>query len=518
MIDETTDVSKKEQVSLCLRYADDKTGKIEERLVQMLPVDKADASSLENLEMKFIEKHTIALQNCVGQCYDGASVMQGQYNGLQAKIKAMVPHAISTWCYGHRLQLAIEAASNDVRAVLNAFGVLNSIYVFFHGSGKRNSIWVKTLKDFSITFPNLDYDGSACGIKSWQSLSVTRWFARTYNLKAFCTNFHPLIITLTECDDGENLLHAISRFSIVATIYLIYPAFTLLEAASVALQTKSEDIGGSCDIIFSLKENLIQLRDYDQRGVFDASVRKATLDCQAHEIEIALPRGRRRPVRFQGNGNGAGLQADAADEYDNISDQLKKTVWTPFLVSVLQKLDDRFTPATLALGQAISALTDMSAPENPNIERDYLRKYPTILCEDIPLMFAERQLLFQSIRIKNTAETVDFISGKLRLILKEAFPLRNAYPNIYRALAIAATITYTKSSCERSFSKLDLLKKKIRSTMSDGRLNSLMIGYCERDVVQSLVLHDLDSLVTLFSGLVEGKQRRINYQHVIMRF
>ena len=58
MIDETTDVSKKEQVSLCLRYADDKTGKIEERLVQMLPVDKADASSLENLVMKFIEKHT----------------------------------------------------------------------------------------------------------------------------------------------------------------------------------------------------------------------------------------------------------------------------------------------------------------------------------------------------------------------------------------------------------------------------------------------------------------------------
>ena len=46
--------------------------------------------------------------------------------------------------------------------------------------------------------------------------------------------------------------------------------------------------------------------------------------------------------------------------------------------------------------------------------------------------------------------------------------------------------------------------------MSDGRLNSLMIGYCERDVVESLVLQDFDFLVTLFTGLVEGKQRRIN--------
>ena len=65
-----------------------------------------------------------------------------------------------------------------------------------------------------------------------------------------------------------------------------------------------------------------------------------------------------------------------------------------------------------------------------------------------------------------------------------------------RALVVAATILFTQSSCERSFSKLDLLKKKIRSTMADGRINSLMIGYSERDVIEILVTEEMDSLVT----------------------
>ena len=94
----------------------------------------------------------------------------------------------------------------------------------------------------------------------------------------------------------------------MATIYLIYPVFNLLEAASVALQTKSEDIGGSCVIITSLKDSLIQLRDVDQSGAFEASVVKAISDCESHEIDIFMPRQRQRPQRFRGNGAGAGLQ------------------------------------------------------------------------------------------------------------------------------------------------------------------------------------------------------------------
>ena len=108
-------------------------------------------------------------------------------------------------------------------------------------------------------------------------------------------------------------------------------------------------------------------------------------------------------------------------------------------------------------------------------------------------MFAERRLAFQDIRNRKSFNEVALLTGKCCKLLEEVFPDRVLYPNLYRALAVAATIPFTQSSCERSFSKLDLLKKKIRSTMLDTRLNSLMIGYSERDVIEALVTDDMDS-------------------------
>ena len=246
-------------------------------------------------------------------------------------------------------------------------------------------------------------------------------------------------------------MHAISRFSIVAKIYLIYPVFTLIEAASVALQAKHEDIGRSCDIISSLKDNLIELRDIDNENVFDASDAKATRDCQYHEIEIVLPRARQRPQRFRGNGNeNGGLQPDVIIHYVDYQDQLKKTVWTPFLVSILEKLDARFTVESLALGRAISAMTVLSGPTPTNIVNDFLRKYPTILCDNIQLMFAERRLAFQDIRNIKSLHEVALLTGKCCKLLEEVFPDRVLYPNFYRARVVAATIPFTQSSCERS--------------------------------------------------------------------
>lgn len=43
----------------------------------------------------------------VAQSYDGASVMSGCLNGVQAKIKQYFPCAIYTHCMAHRLNLVV---------------------------------------------------------------------------------------------------------------------------------------------------------------------------------------------------------------------------------------------------------------------------------------------------------------------------------------------------------------------------------------------------------------------------
>lgn len=51
---------------------------------------------------------------------------------------------------------------------------------------------------------------------------------------------------------------------------------------------------------------------------------------------------------------------------------------------------------------------------------------------------------------------------------------------------LAFTAPVTVASNERTFSKLKLVKNHLRSTTSDERLNSLMILYSEKDIVDNL--------------------------------
>jgi len=53
--------------------------------------------------------------------------------------------------------------------------------------------------------------------------------------------------------------------------------------------------------------------------------------------------------------------------------------------------------------------------------------------------------------------------------------LQDIYPNIEIALRIFLTIPVTTASCERSFSKLKLIKNYLRSTFEQKRLISMAI-------------------------------------------
>lgn len=60
--------------------------------------------------------------------------------------------------------------------------------------------------------------------------------------------------------------------------------------------------------------------------------------------------------------------------------------------------------------------------------------------------------------------------------------LNTIFPNLYTALKIALTLPTSSSSSERVFSKLKLVRNKLRSTMSAERLEGLMLIACETDI------------------------------------
>ena len=66
-------------------------------------------------------------------------------------------------------------------------------------------------------------------------------------------------------------------------------------------------------------------------------------------------------------------------------------------------------------------------------------------------------------------------------------------PNLTVALKLFMTICVSVASCERSFSKLNLIKNYLRSTMSNRRLNNLTILNIEHEARQNINFEDVIS-------------------------
>ncbi|KAL6506344.1 hypothetical protein OROGR_024525 [Orobanche gracilis] len=65
------------------------------------------------------------------------------------------------------------------------------------------------------------------------------------------------------------------------------------------------------------------------------------------------------------------------------------------------------------------------------------------------------------------------------------------FPNAIIAYRILLTIPLTVASAEMSFSKLKLLKSYMRSTMSEERLNGLVLVAIENDILEQVRYEDL---------------------------
>lgn len=77
--------------------------------------------------------------------------------------------------------------------------------------------------------------------------------------------------------------------------------------------------------------------------------------------------------------------------------------------------------------------------------------------------------------------------------------LATVFPTIYTALKICLTLPVFSASTERSFSKLKIIKSRLRTTMSQSRLEDLMIISCENDLVEELKV-DYDKIIDEFAA------------------
>ena len=102
LVDESCDISVKEQMVLVLCYVN-KKWIIIERFLGIIHVASTTVLSLKYVIECLLCEHNLNLSKLCGQGYDGASNMQGDINGLKILILKENKSAFYVHCFAHQL-------------------------------------------------------------------------------------------------------------------------------------------------------------------------------------------------------------------------------------------------------------------------------------------------------------------------------------------------------------------------------------------------------------------------------
>ena len=102
------DVSKKEQLSICLCYVD--IDGVLEMFTDFEEVQRITGANLANTITQRLANRGLPVSGLRSQCYDGSSNMSGDRSRCHALIKRLAPKATYVNCASHQLNLAVVSA------------------------------------------------------------------------------------------------------------------------------------------------------------------------------------------------------------------------------------------------------------------------------------------------------------------------------------------------------------------------------------------------------------------------
>ena len=142
--DETTDVARREQLNLSIRYVDDDYV-VHEDTVGLFNPPNISAQALSEALKDILVHCNLPLSMCRGQAYDGAAAMQGKRKGLATLIRKECPAAVSVHCFAHCLNLCLQDASRIIPLIRDSFDVVE-IEKLILWSPKRKHLFSTQMK------------------------------------------------------------------------------------------------------------------------------------------------------------------------------------------------------------------------------------------------------------------------------------------------------------------------------------------------------------------------------------
>ncbi|KAK9740497.1 hypothetical protein RND81_03G040000 [Saponaria officinalis] len=139
LVDESSDVSYKEQMGIVLCYVN-KQGIVVERFVGIVHVTNTSALSLKSAIDSLFDEFKLSMSSIRGQGYDGASNMRGEFGGLKTLIQKNNSFAYYTYCFARQLQLTLVATAKGHVYVVWFFYLVSDVVNVIGSSYKRRDL------------------------------------------------------------------------------------------------------------------------------------------------------------------------------------------------------------------------------------------------------------------------------------------------------------------------------------------------------------------------------------------
>ena len=128
------------QLSICL---DPQTLEVHEDCIGLYATDRIDATTISKLILDLLIRFHLPINNCRGQCYDGAANMAGRRAGVATEIKEVKPRALYIHCMAHSLNLAVQDTCRSVTVICEALDTVLELSKILKYSAKKKSILLK---------------------------------------------------------------------------------------------------------------------------------------------------------------------------------------------------------------------------------------------------------------------------------------------------------------------------------------------------------------------------------------
>lgn len=476
IIDETSDVSQHEQVSICFRFVSGEDFKINELFFGFYKTESTTAEQLMNILMDVLTRFSLNIESCRGIATDGAANMTGAFSGLQAKVRESEPRAIHIHCLAHSLNLVAQEAMQNETVVRDVLANIKEIVNFLRGSPKRLAIF-ESLQGGE--------DGSTNHPVSIRPYCPTRWCCRISSLKTMLQNFSELMlffeeIELEKSDAGakaKGFLKLLQSFQFLFVIKTLIKVLGPIEILNKFLQTSSLQLQKAMDNISSILQALKSFRGDEHFNTLWSSC--MDLKNKFGVNDPKLPKARKIPRRIDSGAPPAAF-TDPKDYYRKIYFELTDIV--------IRCLETRFSQNVMVHFKEMESFLTLKTKDCSYVESFYMDDF------DPERLTLHRNMMLDICKSKNFI--IDSVEDLVKFFsTNENKHVGEMIPEVVKLIKIALTIPVSTCTAERSFSALRRLKTYLRSTLTQVKLNDTSIVHIHKETAKAL---DIETVANSF--------------------